>query len=84
MFSSTTKDDTVRNLRGNRSNAASETDLRDVANNAGRKMSGFINSASGEVSHATETVTTQIRTKPLQSAMIAIGIGFVLGALLRR
>ncbi|WP_167853522.1 DUF883 family protein [Roseovarius aestuariivivens] len=33
---------------------------------------------------ATETIEDHIRTKPLQSAMIALGVGFLVGVLTRR
>lgn len=83
------KDDTVRNLKNNfreAGEAALETkdELRTVANNAGRKVKDFIHTASDEITHAKDTVTTQIRTNPVQSSAIALGIGFLLGALFRR
>ena len=48
------------------------------------KVLNLYNSAFDELSHATETVTTQIRTKPVQSSVVALGIGFLIGALMRR
>lgn len=92
MFTAT-KDDTVQTLKNSTQNFkenARETydeaksDLRDTANKAGRKVRHFINSATDEISHATDTVTTQIRTKPVQSSVVALGVGVVLGMLLRR
>jgi len=89
MFTTTAKDDTVQNLKNpaqNLRDSAAETsnDLRDAANKAGRTVRNFVHSASDELSHAKETVTTQIRTNPVQSSLVALGIGFVLGALFRR
>jgi ElaB/YqjD/DUF883 family membrane-anchored ribosome-binding protein len=59
-------------------------DLRDAANNAGRRVRNFINYASEEIGSARDTVTTQIRTNPVQSSLIALGVGVLLGALVRR
>jgi ElaB/YqjD/DUF883 family membrane-anchored ribosome-binding protein len=83
MFTATTKDDDLDDMK-----SASQTmqngDLRAAANKAGRTVRNYFDAACDEVSHGTETVTTQIRQKPVQSSMIALGLGFVLGALFRR
>lgn len=93
MFPTQSKEDAVHNLKSAANtvrNEARETagelrdELRDTANRAGRKVRGFIDSASDELSHASDTVTTQIRSNPVQSSLIALGIGYVLGALFRR
>lgn len=84
-----TKEDAVRNLK-NSAHDVSQTageikdDVCATANNAGHKVRNFIDSASEELAHTTETVTTKIKGKPVQSSLIALGIGFVLGALLSR
>jgi len=59
-------------------------DFESTANNAGRKIREYFDTASDEITHAADTVTTQIRTKPIQSSMVALGVGFILGALFRR
>jgi len=74
------KDDTVRTLK--QDNIGST--VVDAAHDAGRKVRGFIDSATDELTHAKETVTKEIRTNPVQSSVIALGVGFVLGALFRR
>ena len=56
----------------------------DIANDAGRKVSNFMKSARDNVSHTTESVTSEIRNKPVQSTLIALGAGFLLSALFRR
>jgi len=78
MFSTATKDsaqNTAQDIKG---------DLNNAANEAGRKVRNLYNSASDEISHASDKVTAEIRTNPMRSSMIALGIGVVLGALLRR
>jgi len=82
MFPTTAKDDTVSNLK----NSAQDIkgDLYNAANQAGRKVRSMFNSASDEISHASDTVTAEIRTNPVRSSMIALGVGVLLGALLRR
>jgi hypothetical protein len=42
------------------------------------------NSASDEISHASGAVTGEIRSNPIRSSAIALGLGVVIGALLRR
>lgn len=82
MFPSTAKEDAVTNLK----NSARETkdELHEVANQAGRKVRNAFNAASDEIAHASETVTTEIRSNPVRSTAIALGVGVLLGALLRR
>lgn len=60
------------------------TDLREAANKAGRKVRSFITSANDELVHAKEAVSTQIHSNPVQSSLIALGVGFILGSVLRR
>lgn len=83
---SATKDDNVRTLKNTVAAGATEAkqELREVANSAGRKVRKLFDSTREELNHATDQVTTQIRSKPVQSSMIALGVGIALGALLRR
>lgn len=59
-------------------------DFEGAANKAGRKIRAYFDHASDEVTHAADVVKTQIRTKPVQSSLMALAAGFVLGALYRR
>lgn len=59
-------------------------DLRDAANKAGRTLRSMASSAQSEATHAAEIVTTQIRSNPVQSTLLALGAGFLIGALFRR
>ncbi len=52
----------------------------DLAGNARE----FINSASENLSTATDKVNQRIHENPVQSSFVALGIGFVLGMLLIR
>lgn len=58
--------------------------VSDIAHEAGRKVRHFLHSASDEISHASESVTSEIRSNPVRSSAIALGVGVVLGVLLRR
>ena len=92
MFPASTKDDaqtmknTGQSMKDHAMAGAYETraDLRDSANRAGQKVRRFINTASDELSGATSTVTSQVRSHPMQSSFMALGLGFVLGMMLRR
>lgn len=85
MFSTATKDEATK-LKTASQHTAHELnkDLHVVANEAGRKVRSLFNSASDEISHAGEKVSAEIRTNPVRSSMIALGLGVLLGALIRR
>lgn len=82
MFNSPAKDSNTINLKDG-SCAMSES-LHDAAHNAGAKVRGMIHNATDELSHARDYVGTEIRTNPVRSSVIALGVGVLLGALLRR
>jgi ElaB/YqjD/DUF883 family membrane-anchored ribosome-binding protein len=54
------------------------------ANEAGKKVRGVFDRTSDSVKGVTHTVTTEIKEKPIQSSLIALGAGYILGSLLRR
>ncbi|MDD5585408.1 MAG: hypothetical protein PHY92_00435 [Alphaproteobacteria bacterium] len=80
----------VARLKGDARRAASEMkdELGTMAHEAGQHARKIIDTASEtaktEISSATTAIKTQIREKPIQSGLIALGVGVVLGALLRR
>ena len=76
------KDDGVANLKDSVHDINGE--LHNAANQAGRKVRSLYNSASDEIANASDTVTNEIRSNPVRSSMIAMGVGVLLGALLRR
>lgn len=67
--------DTANDLRG---------DLESTAHRAGRKARKLLDTATTEINHAGTKVVREVRTNPVRSSVIALGIGAVLGALLRR
>lgn len=81
MYSSNIKDN-VSEIKNSANEAKQE--LRDKANNVGRRLRLIYNTASSEITHAGEKVTSEIRTNPVRSSMIALAAGLVLGKLLRR
>ena len=50
----------------------------------GGKVRGFLDSATDNFSDAKDKVTRQVHEKPVQSSLIALAIGYVLGRLFRR
>jgi ElaB/YqjD/DUF883 family membrane-anchored ribosome-binding protein len=82
MFNSPTKETNTINLKD--ASAEMGESLHDAAHNAGRKVRSMIHTASGELSHARDYVSTEIRTNPVRSSVVALGVGVLLGALLRR
>jgi ElaB/YqjD/DUF883 family membrane-anchored ribosome-binding protein len=59
-------------------------DLEDIARHAGHQMREFAVSAERGVTAATESVTGRIKENPVQSTLIALGAGFLLGLFFRR
>lgn len=76
------KDKTIKNVK--KPSDDIQDDLYDAANQAGRKVRGMIDLAGDEVSHVSHRVSKEIHANPVQSSLIALGVGVVLGALLRR
>lgn len=92
MFTANTKD-SLKDVKSSASNIRDEAldtayevkdELRSAANQAGRRMRGFLNSATDELNNVTDSVTAQVRKNPVQSSLIALGAGFIIGSLLRR
>ena len=59
-------------------------ELRGLAHEAGRRSREMLDSAEHSVSGATDQLAGAIREKPFKSGFIALGIGVVLGMLVRR
>ncbi|MES2983944.1 MAG: hypothetical protein V4735_02005 [Pseudomonadota bacterium] len=78
----TAKDDSVAKLKS----AANELndDLQYAAHKAGSKIRSIYNNAHDELHHASDVVTSEIRSNPIRSSVVALGVGVILGALLRR
>jgi ElaB/YqjD/DUF883 family membrane-anchored ribosome-binding protein len=74
MFSATKKDDAC----------CTKNDLSTVTHNAGHKLREVIDTASDEARDVTAATIKQVRNNPVQSSMIAAGIGLMVGFLFRR
>ena len=59
-------------------------DLQALARDAGKKARKYVAAHEQTLTGATQTVAELIREKPVQSGLIAAGLGFVLGMLVRR
>lgn len=53
-----------------------------AARKVGKQVRGFVENASDQITDVSDKVTGEIRTNPVRSSAIALGIGFILGALL--
>lgn len=78
MFTNISKEKTLSNL--NKTNE----DLHSAANHAGQAVRGMIDTAGGEAAHMSDWIKAEIRTNPLRSGAIALGVGAFIGLLLRR
>jgi ElaB/YqjD/DUF883 family membrane-anchored ribosome-binding protein len=56
----------------------------DYAGEAGKKVRGAVDKTVHNVKAATGHLTDEIKHKPVQSSLLALGAGFVLGSLVRR
>ena len=96
MFAANHKEN-VRRLRKDVRDAAqdAQNDLTSMARVVGEQVRDFVETAVSSasdglstaretLSDATGTVSKRIHKKPLESAAIALGIGIILGAFLRR
>lgn len=60
------------------------SELRQAAHRTGHSVREFLHHAGDEVSHVGDNVASHIRHKPVQSSLIALAAGFIIGALVRR
>ena len=58
--------------------------LHAAAHQAGESARGLYNSASNELHHATDYMKAEMRNHPIRSSAIALGVGALLGLLIRR
>jgi ElaB/YqjD/DUF883 family membrane-anchored ribosome-binding protein len=82
MFTNTEKDDTVSKFKN--SDYDKNGDVRNSAHQVGRKVRDMFNTASDEISQANDKVISEIRTNPVRSSIVALGVGMLIGAVLRR
>jgi len=59
-------------------------DLESFAHNTGRKARRYFESASEHLADTAHIVEDEIKDNPLRSTLLALGAGFLLGALFRR
>lgn len=82
MSAAAAKEETVKNLKQSTDDLQDE--LHNAANQAGRKVRGMIDNAGDEVTYVSDRLTSEFQTHPLRSGAIVLGVGVLLGALLRR
>ena len=58
--------------------------LHSAAHQAGESVRGLYNSANNELHHAGDRMKAEIRNNPIRSSAIALGVGALLGLLMRR
>lgn len=59
-------------------------DMNKAARQAGISARKLLDFANDEFEYVTDVVKTEIRANPIKSGAIALGVGFVLGLILRR
>lgn len=78
----TTIKDAARDLQDRSADLVSN--VSDYASEAGARVRGFVDRTVDDVNHVSHGVEDEIRGNPVRSTLIALGIGFALGALLTR
>lgn len=63
---------------------AAKSDLEGVARETGTHMRAFVDSAGHSLKDAGGTVAVKIRENPIQSTLIALGVGLLAGIIYRR
>ncbi len=63
---------------------AAKNDLEGVARETGTQMRAFADSAGHSLKDAGDTVAVKIRDNPIQSTLIALGVGLLAGIIYRR
>jgi ElaB/YqjD/DUF883 family membrane-anchored ribosome-binding protein len=76
------KDSTMTDIEQSASDM--KNSLTSAANQAGQKVRSMYNHASDDITHASDKVTSEIRSNPVRSTVIALSVGALIGALLRR
>jgi ElaB/YqjD/DUF883 family membrane-anchored ribosome-binding protein len=76
-------------LRNAAQDAASEgkdalNNVADYASEAGQKVRGLLDKTVDQTSRLSQNVEAEIKSNPIRSSAIALGAGFILGALLTR
>ena len=75
---------TASNIRKDLNQANVQGNLEDAANEIGQKVHDYLDSASSELSDASNRITAEIRTSPVKYVAYAGVIGFLLGLAMRR
>jgi ElaB/YqjD/DUF883 family membrane-anchored ribosome-binding protein len=92
-YAAATKDSAVEDVRDNvartkreaRNSAnQAEDSIVGVAENAGRKVRDFIDDTSDKLQDTGDRIKQEVNDNPMQSTLIALGAGFVLGMLFSR
>ena len=78
--------ESARHFRDTTRDAAAvlRDDLESVARRAGYRVHELTDSAENSLTDASEVMTSKIRQNPLQSSLIALGAGFLIGMLYKR
>lgn len=84
-----TKASAENDLRNAAQDAASESKealntVSDYASEAGQKVRGLLDKTVDQTSRLSQNVEAEIKSNPIRSSAIALGAGFILGALLTR
>jgi len=58
--------------------------VSDYANEAGQKVRGLFDKTWDSTNRVTHNVEAEIKSNPVRSSIMALGAGFILGALLTR
>lgn len=61
-----------------------QDNIRNFAYEAGQRMSDYVSAGRERFSSAADDLTDTVRERPLQSSLVALGIGLVLGMFFSR
>lgn len=98
MFATTTKDSIAADIKNGASRIGNDvhqtaSNVRDdlnqphlegAAREIGQKVHDYMDCATHEINDVSSRLTSQIRTSPVQSSIVALAVGFLFGLALRR
>jgi ElaB/YqjD/DUF883 family membrane-anchored ribosome-binding protein len=74
----------VRRTANNVRNSMNHDSLETTAHNIGQTVHDYIDNATDQINDAGNRVTSEIRNNPVQSTIVALAAGFLVGILARR
>jgi len=74
----------VRQTANNVRRDINQPDLEGIAHDIGQKVHDYVGDTKDRFYKVSDELTSEIRSRPVQSSLVALGVGFLVGLLVRR